>query len=84
MASTKTTYRTTRASTNEEVTFKDPTSDRATIARLRREKDELTRHLHIYEDHIRRLTVENTRLAAELEALAGVTRLNVFRTHRDD
>ncbi|KMS80286.1 hypothetical protein ACH49_08385 [Streptomyces leeuwenhoekii] len=55
---------------------KDPTSDRETIARLRREKDELTRHLHVYEDHIRRLTVENARLIRELETVTGVTRLN--------
>jgi len=53
----------------------DDTSDRKTIARLRREKDELTRHLHIYEDHIRRLTVANTRLTNEVIKLSGVTHL---------
>ena len=55
---------------------RDDTSDRKTIARLRREKDELTRHLHIYEDHIRRLTVANTRLTNEVIKFSGVTHLN--------
>ncbi|MEU5149357.1 hypothetical protein AB0G42_19510 [Streptomyces yangpuensis] len=47
--------------------------DREAITRLRREKSELTRHLHIYEDHIRRLTLENQRLRAALEARSNVT-----------
>ncbi|MEU9341818.1 hypothetical protein AB0D74_11425 [Streptomyces sp. NPDC048278] len=58
---------------------KDPTRDRETIARLRREKDELTRHLHIYEDHIRRLTIENARLTQELAQHLGVVRLSDYR-----
>lgn len=62
---------------------KDPTSDRETIARLRREKDELTRHLHIYEDHIRRLTIENAKLTAEVERLTTVPRLSAFRASQD-
>ncbi|MGW4978963.1 hypothetical protein [Streptomyces mirabilis] len=32
----------------------------------------LTRHLHIYEDHIRRLTTENAFLRAALEAHSDV------------
>ncbi|MGW3725365.1 hypothetical protein [Streptomyces sp. NPDC000851] len=55
---------------------KDPTRDRETIARLRGEKDELTRHLHIYEDHIRRLTIENARLTQELALHVGVVQLS--------
>ncbi|MGW3202141.1 hypothetical protein ACWDBD_48115 [Streptomyces sp. NPDC001118] len=49
------------------------TTERAVITRLRQEKENLTRHLHIYEDHIRRLTVENAALRAALEAHDGVT-----------
>lgn len=44
-----------------------------TIARLRAEKENLTRHLHIYEDHIRRLTLESEALGAALQAHSGVT-----------
>ncbi|MFD8221354.1 hypothetical protein ACFV2U_48840 [Streptomyces sp. NPDC059697] len=51
---------------------RDITTDRATIARLRRDKEGLTRHLHIYEDHIRRLTTENASLRAALEAHTDV------------
>ncbi|WP_329318783.1 HTH domain-containing protein [Streptomyces sp. NBC_01262] len=54
-------------------------TDGQTIARLRREKDELTRHLHIYEDHIRRLTLDNARLADELAKLTGVADLSARR-----
>ncbi|MBK3563707.1 hypothetical protein [Streptomyces sp. MBT62] len=62
---------------------KDPASDRETVARLRREKDELTRHLHIYEDHIRRLTIENAKLTAEVERLTAVPRLSALRASQD-
>ncbi|UQA91280.1 helix-turn-helix domain-containing protein [Streptomyces halobius] len=62
---------------------KDDANDRKTIARLRREKDELTRHVHAYEDYIRLLTIENARLASELERVSGVTRLSRFRTSED-
>jgi len=47
--------------------------DQQTIARLRAEKENLTRHLHIYEDHIRRLTLENEALRVALQAHSGVT-----------
>lgn len=59
---------------------KQISTDRETIARLRREKDELTRHLHIYEDHIRRLTMENARLMQELAQRLGVVRLSDHRS----
>ncbi|MDX3681907.1 hypothetical protein, partial [Streptomyces scabiei] len=42
--------------------------DQQTIARLRAEKENLTRHLYIYEDHIRRLTLENEALRVALQA----------------
>jgi hypothetical protein len=48
-------------------------ADQAVITRLRQEKENLTRHLHIYEDHIRRLTLENEALRAALEAHGRVT-----------
>lgn len=43
------------------------------FARLRAEKENLTRHLYIYEDHIRRLTLENEALRVALQAHSGVT-----------
>lgn len=51
---------------------RNTSADAATIARLRREKENLTRHLGIYEEHIRRLTIENARLTEELAKFAGV------------
>ncbi|MFJ3797667.1 hypothetical protein ACIPSJ_15385 [Streptomyces sp. NPDC090088] len=56
-------------------------TDRETIARLRREKDELTRHVHIYEDYIRLLTIENRKMRNELAAFSGVVRLSDYRSH---
>ncbi|MEU0030797.1 hypothetical protein [Streptomyces sp. NPDC006335] len=47
--------------------------DQQIIARLRAEKENLTRHLHIYEDHIRRLALENEALRVALQAHSGVT-----------
>lgn len=47
--------------------------DQQTIARLRAEKENLTRHLYIYEDHIRRLTLENEALRVAQQAHSGVT-----------
>ncbi|MFD9288360.1 hypothetical protein ACFWBV_08610 [Streptomyces sp. NPDC060030] len=61
---------------------RDDTIDRKTIARLRREKDELTRHLHIYEDHIRRLTLENAAMRSALHAQSGVVTLADRRAPR--
>ncbi|MGW2572433.1 hypothetical protein [Streptomyces sp. NPDC001537] len=43
------------------------------MARLRAEKENLTRHLHIHEDHIRRLTLENEALRVALQAHSCVT-----------
>jgi AcrR family transcriptional regulator len=53
--------------------------DTKTIKRLREERDELQRHVEIYEEHIRRLTVENERLTEALQTLSGVTNLRDLR-----
>lgn len=53
--------------------------DRQTIARLRREKEDLLRHVRIYEDHIRRLTLENADLAEHLGNSGNVIRLDHHR-----
>jgi AcrR family transcriptional regulator len=43
------------------------------IAKLRREKAELRRHVECYEEVIRQLTVENKKLKQQLEERAGIT-----------
>jgi AcrR family transcriptional regulator len=45
------------------------------ITRLRTENEQLRLHLDLYEEHIRRLTIENTRLTAELVRRGRVTDL---------
>ena len=50
-----------------------------TIRRLRTENTDLRRHLEIYEEHIRMLTIDNTTYRSQLERLAGVTELNTRR-----
>jgi DNA-binding transcriptional regulator YhcF (GntR family) len=50
-----------------------------TIRRLRAENIDLRRHLEIYEEHIRRLTIENSRYKDQLEGLAGVADLSSRR-----
>jgi predicted nuclease with TOPRIM domain len=45
------------------------------ITRLRTENEQLRLHLDLYEEHIRRLTIENTRLTAELVRRGSVTDL---------
>ncbi|MET8699840.1 hypothetical protein ABZW10_13355 [Kitasatospora sp. NPDC004723] len=61
-----------------------PRNDRAAeletrLTLLRRERDDLRRHLDIYADHIRRLTMENAGLRQELESRSGVTVLSQRR-----
>jgi AcrR family transcriptional regulator len=48
---------------------------RERITRLRHENEQLRLHLELYEEHIRRLTIENTRLATALAGHDGVTHL---------
>lgn len=50
------------------------------IRRLRTENNDLRRHLEIYEEHIRMLTIDNTAYRNQLERLAGITDLS---SHRD-
>jgi AcrR family transcriptional regulator len=47
----------------------------ADLARVRRANEDLRRHVALYEEVIRQLTVDNTRLRQELEQHAGITRL---------
>ncbi|GAA1956687.1 hypothetical protein [Amycolatopsis minnesotensis] len=57
-----------------------PTQElRERITTLRRENEQLRLHVELYEEHIRRLTVENTRLASELAARSGVSDLTVHQ-----
>ena len=55
---------------------------RERITNLRHENEQLRLHVELYEEHIRRLTVENTRLAAELAQQHGVAHLANHRNGR--
>jgi sigma54-dependent transcription regulator len=46
------------------------------ITKLRTENQQLRLHLDLYEEHIRRLTIENDKLGTELGQTAGVTTIN--------
>ncbi len=48
--------------------------------RLRTENTDLRKHLEIYEEHIRMLTIHNAAYRNQLERLAGITDLS---SHRD-
>ncbi len=49
------------------------------LARLRRANGELHRHVQVYEEVIRQLTVDNTRLRSQLDQHAGVVDLAARR-----
>jgi AcrR family transcriptional regulator len=49
----------------------------AELARVRRANADLRRHVALYEEVIRQLTIDNTRLRGELEQHAGVTPLRM-------
>jgi AcrR family transcriptional regulator len=51
------------------------------VARLRREKEDLRRHVELYEEIIRQLSIENDRLKQQVEKLAGITQID-SRRHR--
>ncbi len=51
------------------------------LARLRRSNEELRRHVQLYEEVIRQLTVDNHALTQQLASYAGVTDLTAHR-HR--
>ena len=53
-----------------------------TLRRLRTDNTNLRRHLEIYEEHIRRLTVENAALRAQVDQSAGVAVLAERRARR--
>jgi AcrR family transcriptional regulator len=48
-------------------------------ARLRQQNEELRRHVDLYEEHIRRLTIENNRMRSQLAQLSNVTVLDHHR-----
>lgn len=47
------------------------------IRRLRDENTDLRRHIELYEEHLRMLTMENSKLTEQLQQLAGVTKISV-------
>lgn len=49
------------------------------LANCRREKEDLRRHVELYEEIIRQLTIENDRLKKQLEKQAGVTQIDSHR-----
>jgi AcrR family transcriptional regulator len=68
----------TDSSTRRPPRLSDDDRDK-TIRRLRTENIDLRRHLEIYEEQIRLLTIENTTYKDQLERLAGITDLNTRR-----
>jgi predicted Zn-dependent peptidase len=58
------------------------TSADSTLARLRRENEDLRRTVNIYAEAIRQLTVDNDNLASELETQAAIPRLDSHRAPR--
>ena len=57
----------------------DPDDRDHTIRRLRAENSDLRRHLEIYEERLRMLTIENSRQKQQLEQIAGVSDLAARR-----
>ena len=58
------------------------TSADSTLARLRRENEDLRRTVNIYAEAIRQLPVDNPDLASELESQAAIPRLDSHRAPR--
>jgi AcrR family transcriptional regulator len=67
------------ASTHDETRRRRIRDRDGEVARLRREKEDLRRHVELYEEIIRQLGVENDRLKRQLEKQAGVTHLDGHR-----
>ena len=61
----------------------DDDKTKQALQRLRRENTDLRKHVEIYEEHIRMLTMENQRLREQIETTTGVTRLSERRRHDD-
>ena len=49
------------------------------IAKLRRQKEDLRRHVELYEEIIRQLTTDNDRLKQQVDKLAGITQIDSRR-----
>jgi hypothetical protein len=62
------------ASAHEETRRRQSRDRDGEIVRLRREKEDLSRHVKLYEEIIRQLTTENDRLKRQLEKQAGSSR----------
>ncbi|MFI6163035.1 hypothetical protein ACIA59_24175 [Micromonospora haikouensis] len=52
------------------------------IAKLRQDNEDLRLHVEHYEEHIRRLTVDNNRLREQVEQLSAIPRLDDRRQLR--
>jgi AcrR family transcriptional regulator len=63
------------ASTREETRHRRIRDRDTEIVRLRREKEDLRRHVECYEEVIRQLTVENEQLKRQLENQMGITQI---------
>lgn len=70
----------TAAATTQRATRPRPSSNtnqlHERITKLRTENQQLRLHLDLYEEHIRRLTIDNDKLRTELGQAAGVTAIN--------
>jgi len=67
------------ASTHEETRRRRIRDRDGELAKLRREKEDLLRHVELYEEIIRQLSVDNDRLKRQLETQTGVTHLDSHR-----
>jgi AcrR family transcriptional regulator len=54
------------------------------IRRLRDENTNLRRHVELYEEHLRMLTMENAKLTEQLQQLAGITEISSRRTQESN
>lgn len=64
------------ASTHEEPRRRRIRDRDGEIAKLRRDKEDLRRHIELYEEVIRQLTIVNDRLKRQLEQHARVTQID--------
>jgi AcrR family transcriptional regulator len=70
----------TAASTDEESRRRRIRDRDGELAKVRNEKEDLRRHVELYEELVRQLSLENERLKQQLEKQAGVTHID--RGHR--
>jgi DNA-binding transcriptional ArsR family regulator len=69
----------TTASSHEETRRRRIRDRDGEIAKLRRERENLRRHVELYEEIVRQLTVENDQLKRQLEDQAEVAHLDSLR-----